>query len=77
LIFSLGVVLFAMYAGCFPFKRAIATDPHYSFHFNKKQEAYWASFPSVTNGFFSPVFKDLLNRMLAFNPEDRPTLARS
>jgi serine/threonine protein kinase len=75
-IFSLGVVLFVMYAGSPPFEKADPRDYYYKMHVNKKQEAFWASHSKRRPiGFFSPAFIDLLNKMFAYKPEERPTLA--
>jgi serine/threonine protein kinase len=74
-LFATGVLLFIMVAQHPPFRKAVAADGYYKM-FCQQNEAYWAKMAAgKPPGTFSPHLKDLLNRLLAFNPALRPTIA--
>ncbi|CDW85970.1 protein kinase domain containing protein [Stylonychia lemnae] len=74
-IFSLGVILFNMVIGVFPFRIAHQTDQCYRQIMKGQTGQYWKYFKSIVarNGGqpFSQDFKDLIERMLEFNPDKR------
>ena len=82
-IFSLGVILFTLKTCSFGF-RSSQYDPNtiylgeklYSFIKNKRYQDYWKilsmSTKKVEN--LSEEFKDLFLRLVAFNPNERPTI---
>jgi serine/threonine protein kinase len=73
-IFAAGVVLFIMYAGCPPFESASAIDPYYRLIRDKRFPTFWkAHSRRRAPEFFGELFKDLLQSMLAFDPNERPT----
>jgi serine/threonine protein kinase len=75
-VFSLGVVLFIMYAGVPPFDKACPRDRHYSMHIKDKHDAFWACYERVKpKNFFSHSFKNLINLMFSPNPLNRPTIS--
>lgn len=71
-IFALGVILFYMFSGRYPFRFANMRDPRYDMIIEKKFDDFWRSFGCEVN--FPTPFKDLLNHMLANNPNDRLTI---
>lgn len=72
-IFSAGVILFTLARGIFPFMGSNEQDQFYVHLFNKNYPEYW---DSVEGNDASPEFKDLAQRLLAHNPEDRPNLEK-
>lgn len=72
-IFSCGVVLFTLVACCNPFMQG---NPNrvYSYLANKKFDAFWKHLEKLIKKELSNEIKDLLNSMLALNPEERPTI---
>lgn len=78
-IFSLGVILFALVVGHFPFRKAKMDDLH--FHCLSVNEAPLADFEineeyweMTHGGSCSLEFKDLMQRMLRSDPHERITL---
>ena len=74
-IFSCGVILFIMYTASPPFERSIPTDPFYKLLKDKNYAAFW-NFHSKRRpaGFFSEEFKDLIQKMLTFDYNERPSM---
>ena len=71
-IFASGVILFIMYAGNPPFEKATANDPYYKIIKEKKYDIFWkAHSRKRPTGFFSEAFKDLFQRLVAFEPTER------
>ena len=71
-IFASGVILFIMYAGNPPFEKATANDPYYKIIKEKKYDIFWkAHSRKRSTGFFSEAFKDLFQRLVAFEPTER------
>lgn len=66
---SLGVVLYILLTGDFPWLKATPDDPEFAAFLDG---SYVDNYPWDT---FSPRMRDLLSRMLAINPEDRCTAA--
>jgi serine/threonine protein kinase len=61
-----------MLSGKFPFKSAKKTDVKYKLLIAKSYDKFWQKFEK--DAYFSPEVKELLQKMLAFNPEERITL---
>ena len=72
-IFSLGQLLFNLVSGLNGFGSAKKLDKYYNLIIEKNYEQYWNSVVfSELN--LSQDFKDLVLRMLAFEPNERPTI---
>ena len=70
-MFSVGVILFIMVQGIFPFSEARTDEYFYRLLIDGDLETYW----SKTGGEnLSNEFKDLIVRMLNYNPDMRPTV---
>lgn len=75
-VFALGVILFIMYAGSPPFNEAQSTDAYYNLLITKRYDYFWYVHTKSKGDpkFFTPAFKDLINRMLAYDATERPTV---
>jgi len=71
-VFSLGVVLFIMYAGSPPFRQVKKSDWWYEKLATKQYEKFWSAHERGMK--FSSALKRLLEGMLAVNPRNRLTL---
>ena len=67
-IFSLGVLLFVITLGRFPFSLSSYIDKKYRLIMNKKYDLYWANYESFN---LSEEFKDLMNHLISFDPKER------
>ena len=67
-IFSLGVLLFVITLGRFPFYECGYTDKKYRLIMTKKYDSYWSSYENIN---ISKEFKDLINHLICFNPNER------
>lgn len=73
-IFASGVLLFIMVTGHPPFFKASATDNLYKL-FRNNNETYWKKVcASKPAGWISEDLKKLINKLLAFDPKERPTI---
>jgi len=72
-IFSLGVLLLALVTSHFFFKLAIIRDPLYRYIIVKHYKKFWELVSGQING-ISEELKNLFNKMISFNPEERPTI---
>jgi serine/threonine protein kinase len=70
-IFSTGVVLFIMVRGIFPFKEARREEFFYNLLSQGLYAEYWAK---VESQHLSSEFRDLIQRLLAYDPASRPTI---
>ena len=74
-IFSMGVILFILIFGFFPFDSATFADNRYKFIINDKFEEFWKLIPfeqidvSISNN-----FKDLFERLVCYDPKGRLSL---
>lgn len=69
-IFSSGVILFIMFTATPPFERSVPNDPYYKLIKDKNYMAFWAlQSKRKPPGFFSDDFKDLVQKMLAYDPQ--------
>ncbi len=71
-IFSLGVILFDLVTGLVSFKEAKYNDPLYKFIKGQNYNQFWSKLTQVKN--VSEDFKKLFVKMVAFLPEDRPSI---
>ena len=67
-IFSLGVLLFVITIGDFPFINTSFSDEKYKFIIKKNYERFWEFFNSIE---ISDEFKDLINNLIGLNPAQR------
>ena len=67
-IFSLGVFLFVITVGDFPFERACFSDDKYRFIVKKNYSRFWEYYSSIE---LSDEFKDLINNLISLNPTQR------
>jgi BR serine/threonine kinase len=73
-LFALGVLLFIMVAGRAPFKRAEMSDIWYKL-FCLSNNKFWMQIESRRKqAKFSNEFKDLINKLLSFKAEERPSI---
>jgi serine/threonine protein kinase len=78
-LFALAIVLFITVAGTPPFAQADRNEFYYKLIAGKKWEMFWKYHirgkPGGAN-FFSSEFKDLMQRMLAYDPAERLTVSQ-
>ena len=67
-IFSLGVLLFVITIGDFPFQSATYSDDKYKFIIKSRFKQFWEFFNNVN---ISNEFKDLINNLISLNPTKR------
>lgn len=75
-LFACGIVLFITIAGTPPFSMAEKTEFYYKLIVNKKWDMFWKYHMKgkPSPNFFSDDFKDLIQRMLAYDPAERLTV---
>ena len=67
-IFSLGVLLFVITIGAFPFESTTYSDEKYKFIIKGRYRQFWEFFNDIDT---SEEFKDLINSLLSLNPSKR------
>ena len=67
-IFSLGVLLFVITIGDFPFESATYSDDKYKFIIKGRYNNFWNFFSHINT---SGEFKDLINKLISLNPAKR------
>lgn len=72
-LFSLGVCLFAIVTGKFPFEHATCIDKHYKHLINARHDSFWSEHEKHLQVNLSPDLKELIQEML----EPEPTLRLS
>ena len=74
-IYSTGILIFILLKCLtpFPVDKKTKQRKFYSFFYRKKEEKYWEMFENLGVE-FSPEFKDLFKKMVAFDPSKRPTI---
>ena len=70
-LFSVGVILFIIVQGIFPFKEARKEEYFYNLILTGQIDTY---FSKVNGCHLSEDFKDLILRLFSYNPEERLTL---
>lgn len=83
-LFALGIVLFVMVSGVLPFQSATENDELYSLIIEGNYEEFWQVHEKLRSlrggnsqkGFYKTAFKELINNMLCFDPENRYTLSQ-
>ena len=70
-IFSLGKLLFCLVTGRIAFRAPNINEPPYSFIGNHQFNNFWALYPNLN---LSDNFKNLFVRMIAYNPNERPSI---
>ena len=74
-IFAAGVILFIMYAGNPPFEKAAPNDPYYKLIKDKKFDTFWKAHSRRRPvGFFNDGFRDIFQKMVAYDAKDRPKI---
>ena len=74
-IFAAGIILFIIYSGNPPFERATGNDPYYKLIKEKRMDLFWESHSRKRKlGFFSVQFRDLFEKMVAYDPCERPCI---
>jgi len=70
-MFAIGVILFFLVTGIFPFGAAEKNDRYYVSLINGDFEQY----KHITRGLnLSESFKDLVSKLLSYDPNDRPNI---
>lgn len=70
-VFSIGVILFIIVQGIFPFKEARKEEYFYNLLLQGKIDTY---FQKVNGNNLSPEFKDLILKFFAYDGANRPTI---
>jgi len=72
-LFSAGVILFTLARGIFPFMNSNEADQFYVHLLKKDYATYWQQVQATDA---TSEFKDLIHRLLAHDPEDRPSMEK-
>lgn len=67
-VFSLGILLFGITVGNFPFHRASYSDEKYKFIIKKNYKRFWEYFDYIE---ITEEFKDLINNLICVTPSQR------
>ena len=70
-IFSLGVLLFVITIGRFPFEKSNYSDRKYRLIMNKKYDDFWSYYEQYN---LTDEFKHLINNLLCYDPSERFTI---
>ena len=70
-IFSLGILLFVITIGDFPYNKKSPTDNKYRYIIKKNYTKFWEHFSYIE---ISDEFKDLINKLICFTPIQRPDI---
>lgn len=70
-VFSVGVILFIIVMGIFPFKEAKKDEYFFALLHNKKHDKYWKK---VGGESLSSDFKDLMIKIFNYEGKSRPTI---
>lgn len=75
-MFAATVILFIIFTGGPPFSKADTKDPYYKLLTTNKHDTFWAAHSrGKPKDFFSPEFKDFVNRMFACDPTQRLSMS--
>ena len=69
-MYSMGIILFTMVKGTFPFHEASHYDFYYNMIIDKRYKAFWEEHEGDE---LSDEFKDLFVKMVSYDPNNRPT----
>ena len=72
-VFSLGVCILAIAHWRFPFSQATISNNLYSLIYKKDFNQFWSKLDK--NNDLSDSFKEMVQSMLSYNPEDRPSVS--
>jgi serine/threonine protein kinase len=78
-LFALAIVLFITVAGTPPFSEATKAEFYYKLIVAKKWDTFWKYHVKGKprgSKFFSDTFKDLMQKMLAYEPSERLTMSQ-
>ena len=67
-IFSLGVLVFVITVGAFPFHKASLSDEKYKYIIKRNYRRFWECFNYIE---LSDEFKDLINNLICIKPSQR------
>lgn len=70
-IFSLGILLFVITIGDFPFNKNSHSDDKFRYIIKKNYTKFWEHFSYIE---ISDEFKDLINKLICFTPTQRPDI---
>jgi serine/threonine protein kinase len=70
-LFAATIILFIMRSGIPPFNNALPSDMYYKLLMQGKHDFFWRIHKKMTGNDYSVEFKDLIERMLSFNPDER------
>ena len=76
-LFAAGIILFIMFTQHPPFHKALPEDPFYKLICINRLDVFWRAHSKNKPGadkFFPDDFKDLIQRMLSYNPKERLTM---
>ena len=73
-VFSLGATLIVLTFDIMGFKKASLKNKLYKKIINEEKDDYWEVIYSIVSEEISNEFKDLFIKMVAFNPENRPSI---
>ena len=71
-LFSLGVILFIIVQGIFPFKEARKEEYFYKLILDGKLDTYWAKVNGKTS--LTDSFKELILQLFSYDGNNRPTI---
>lgn len=74
-IFACGVILFILVTGNYPFKCAVQEDKIYQMIIDNDYENFWEFTSKRLDKKFSDGFKNIINLLLSFDSDQRPSLA--
>lgn len=72
-VFSLGILLFGITVGNFPFHRASYSDEKYKFIIKKNYKRFWEYFDYIE---ITEEFKDLINNLICVTPSQRLSIEK-
>lgn len=72
-LFSAGVILFTLVKGIFPFMGATSQDKFYNYLLKESYSDYWEQVQATET---SAEFKDLFQRLVMHDPEDRASIEK-
>jgi serine/threonine protein kinase len=67
----LGILLFYLLTGQYPFSHAKVSDPHYRLLLERKYPTFWERIEARAGNIFSASFKELFMKMISPNAANR------